>query len=189
MSEQTFSYRVIRGVIRKPRGDSKRVFTTQGDFFNQGELIPDGIFDEADIASWLEGGRIEPAQVSAEMAQEVIEKIRTRGKFRVDPSSLVGKTMEELLIMVHEIAPEIDANSIEDQRMAVALLTSDWDPKHADTIAPVSDKSRPEALRAHDLEQTENEPATRSDPGPAPSKEAQAALASARERAAAPESK
>lgn len=186
---QTFSYRVARGVIRKPRSmGNTNVIATRRDFFIQNELIPDGIFGQDDIKSWLADGRIVSAQVSMEQAEEAVEAARARGKFQADPASLVGKTMEELLIMVNEIDEDYDfeANPIEDEQAAVRLLTSDWDPRYADRIAPVSDRSRPEALVAHDMEQVDDVPATSSSNGPEPSQEASAALANARARAQAP---
>lgn len=90
--------------------------------------------------------------------------------------------------MVNEIDEDYDfeANPIEDEQAAVRLLTSDWDPRYADRIAPVSDRSRPEALVAHDMEQVDDVPATSSSNGPEPSQEASAALANARARAQAP---
>jgi len=184
----SFSYRVIRGSIRKPRAYQKSsVVATARDFFIQGDLLPDGVFGKDDIQSWLCEGRIESAQVSVVMAQAVAEAIRSRGKFRADPASLVGKTMEELLIMVTEIDEDYDANSLEDEKAAVRLLTSDWDPRYADRIAPVSDRSRPETLVAHDLEQgKDGESATKSSPGREMSEEASAALADARAKAQAP---
>ena len=145
------------------------------------------MFDKDDIKSWLDGGRIEPASISPVMAQATEDAIRARGKFRADPASLVGKTMEQLLVMVNEIDEKYDVSALSNERDAVRLLTSDWDPRYADRIAPVSDKSHPEALIAHDLQQgKDGEPATRSLPGREMSEEASTALANARSQAQAP---
>lgn len=188
--QPSFSYRVIRGSIRRPRAVGRgSIVGTAKDFFVQGDLLPDGIFPETDIKSWLAEGRIENAMVSVDAARAAAEEIRARGKFRSDPASLVGKSLEQLRLIVLEIDADYDVSSLADQRDAVRLLTSDWDPRYADRIAPVSDRSRPEALVAHDLKQGEHgEAATSSSPGREMSEKALAALASAREAAKAPES-
>jgi len=152
VSEQNEAYRVIRGAIRLPRGKTTGFTMSRRDMVMQGELLPPGIFPEADIKSWLSEGRIALAGVSVEAAQAAVEA-RAANPFRVDPSTLVGKTMEDLLIMVLEIDPEYDADSLESEADAVRLLTSGWEPSMRQVIAPVNDRSRPQALALDKLEQ------------------------------------
>ena len=179
---ETFSYRVIRGCIKKP-GGRKRSSVSSGDFYMQGDLLPDSEFGEADIQSWLDEGRVEPALVSpVQAAQE--QAITVRGKFCADPGSLVGKSLAELRIMIGEIEPNMDLESITDERIAVSLLTSDYDPRFKQPIAPATDRSRPEMLVAHDLEQgKDGTPATSSNAGRAMSEKASEALEAARAKA------
>ena len=179
---ETFSYRLIRGCIKKP-GGRKRSSVSSGDFYMQGDLLPDSEFGEADIQSWLDEGRVEPALVSpVQAAQE--QAITVRGKFCADPGSLVGKSLAELRIMIGEIEPNMDLESITDERIAVSLLTSDYDPRFKRPIAPATDRSRPEMLVAHDMEQgKDGTPVTSSNPGSAMSEKASKALEDARAKA------
>lgn len=187
MSEQK-TYRVIRGSIRLPRGtDGTGFLMTRKDMIMQGELVPPGMFTDADIRSWLNEGRIEVAGVSIEQAEAQIE-LHNSNPFRVDPSVLVGKTMEDLIIMVLEIDEEYDVDQLDDEQAAVQLLTSGWQPSMRQTVAPVSDKSRPEALALHNLEQEVNGGSAIRTGNRDLSAEAQAGLEAAKARAAAPQS-
>lgn len=184
MSEQK-TYRVIRGAIKLPRAHTQDfIANVRKDFVMQGELLPVDVYPEDDIQSWLAGGRIVAAGVSVAQAVEAAE-IRASNPFKVDPSTLVGKTMEDLTIMVLEIEPDYDTDALADEQDAVRLLTSGWDPKYIQKIAPVSDRSRPEALVANKLEQTEKETATSSGSTDM-SAAAQAGLDAARAKAQAP---
>lgn len=189
MSDQTktdqTTYRVIRGSLRIPRGATSRSFVSSGDFVHQGDLVPSDMFDERDIASWLDEGRIEVSDASPEQANSDAP-VRGRGRWTVDPSSLVGKSFEDLLIQIQEMDPDFDANSIENEQAAVRLLTSDWHPSFAQTVPAASDRSRPAALALNKLEQTAlGGTATRSTTRE-PSPEAARALESAKSRAQAP---
>ena len=118
---------------------------------------------------------------------EEAQRARAANPFAVDPSILVRKTMEDLIIMVLEIAPEYDTDTLEDEQAAVRLLTSGWDPKYTQRIAPVNDRSRPEAIALHKLEQTEGGGAVTSiSEGQALSEQARAGLEAARGKANAP---
>ena len=186
MSEQE-TYRVIRGSIRLPRGTSGTGFImSRRDMIVQGELVPPGMFPDSDIQSWLNEGRIEPAGVSVAEAEEVIA-VRGSNPFRVDPSTLVGKTMEDLIIMVLEIDEDYDTDQLADEQAAVQLLTSGWEPSMRQTIAPVNDRSRPEALAMHNMEQENGQSAVRTGNRDL-SAEAQAGLEAAKARAQAPQS-
>jgi hypothetical protein len=152
----------------------------------QGDLLPDGIFSELEIRSWLNSGRIAVAEVSVEQVAEAVA-IREANPFRVDPTSLVGKTMEDLIIMVLEIDEEYDTDSLGGEADAVRLLSSGWDPKFREPIAPVNDRSRPEALAINKMEQSvEGDRAMRSTQTEM-SDAASAGLARAKEAANAPE--
>lgn len=186
MSEQQ-AYRVIQGAVRLPRGTEGTGFMlSRKDMVMQGELLPPGIFPESDIKSWIAEGRIEPAGVSVESAQAAVEA-RAANPFRVDPSTLVGKTMEELLIMVLEIDSEYDADELEDEQAALRLLTSGWEPSMRQTVAPVNDRSRPKALALDKLEQDAAGSALKTGNRDM-SAEAQAGLEAAKARAQAPQS-
>lgn len=185
MSEQNEAYRVIRGAIRLPRGKTTGFTMSRRDMVMQGELLPPGIFPEADIKSWLSEGRIEAAGVSVEAAQAAVEA-RAANPFRVDPSTLVGKTMEDLLIMVLEIDPEYDADSLADEQDAVRLLTSGWEPSMRQVVAPVNDRSRPKALALDKLAQDASGSALKMGNRDL-SAEAAAGLEAAKARAQAPE--
>ena len=188
MSAKQEAYRVIRGAVRLPRGTNSTGFLmSRRDMVIQGELIPPGIFTDADIASWLAEGRIELAGVTVEQAEETIA-LHLSNPFRVDPSTLVGKTMEDLTIMVLEIDDEYDVDSLEDEQAAIVLLTSGWDPSMRQTVAPVNDRSRPEALALHKLEQTEGGGSAIKSGNRDLSAEAAAGLEAAKARAQAPQS-
>lgn len=160
---------------------------TRKDMVMQGELLPPGIVDDADIKSWLDEGRIELAGVSVEAAEEQIA-IRAANKFCVDPNALVSKTMEDLVIMILEIDEEYDTDSLADEKAAVQLLTSGWEPSMRQSTAPVNDRSRPEALALHNLEQDANGGSAVRTGNRDLSAEAQAGLDAAKARAAAPDS-
>lgn len=157
MSEAT--YRIVRGSIRNRTLDGPVIAGRRG-LIMQGELLPQGVFDAKDIRVWLNEGRIELADVSVEAAEA--ERITAANPFRVDPSVLVSKTMEDLVIMVLEIDDDYDTDSLTSQEDAVRLLTSGWSPSMRQTVAPVNDRSRPLALALHKLEQENGQPATRS---------------------------
>lgn len=158
------------------------------DMIMQGELVPPGMFSDVEIKSWLNEGRIELAGVSVEVAEEQVA-VRTANKFRVDPSALVGKTMEDLIIMVLEIDEDYDTDLLGDEQAAVQLLTSGWEPSMRQTIAPVNDRSRPEALALHNLERESSSEGSRVGTGNRDmSAEAAAGLEAAKQRAQAPDS-
>ena len=186
MSEHNEAYRVVRGSIRMPRGKTTGFTMSRRDMVMQGELLPPGIFPESDIQSWLNEGRIQLAGVSVEAAQAAVEA-RAANPFRVDPSTLVGKTLEDLLIMVLEIDPEYDADQLADEQDAVRLLTSGWEPSMRQVVAPVNDRSRPVALALDKLTQDASGSALKTGTRDL-SAEAQAGLAAAKARAQAPES-
>lgn len=185
MSEQQEAYRVVRGSIRLPRGTEGTGFVmSRRDMVMQGELLPPGIFPESDIQSWIAEGRIEPAGVSVDVAEQAREA-RASNPFRVDPSTLVGKTMEDLLLMVMEIDPEYDADELESEEDAVRLLTSGWEPGMRQVVAPVNDRSRPAALALDKLTQDASGSALKTGNRDL-SAEAQAGLEAAKARAQAP---
>ena len=185
MSEQTI-YRIIRGSIRTPRTKDGPILTGRKGLIMQGELLPEGLFGEDDIQSWLNEGRIERSGLSVEQAEEAARVIAAN-PFRADPSTLVGKTMEDLIIMVLEIQDDYDTDLLEDEQAAVRLLTSGWSPEMRQTIAPVNDRSRPLALALHKLEQENGQAATQSSNSEM-SAEALAGLEAARAKAQAPSS-
>lgn len=186
MSDQT--YRVIRGAVKLPRSVTQdHIANKTKDFVMQGELLPPGVFTDSDIKSWLAGGRIVVSVVSMEMAEEAAE-VRAANIFHVDPSTLVQKTMEDLVIMVLEIDENYDTDLLTDEADAVRLLTSGWDPKYLQTIAPVTDRSRPEALRMHALEQGLSGSAIKTSEASDLSAKAQAGLDAAHAKAQAPDS-
>ena len=182
MSEQK-TYRVIRGSIRLPRGTEGTGFVmTRKDMIMQGELVPPGIFPTTDIKSWLAEGRIEPAGVSVETAEELVQ-LHQSNPFRVDPSALVGKTMEDLIILVLEIDEDYDVDLLADEAAAVQLLTSGWTPEMQQTITPANDRSKPASLDTENLSGSDISTGNRD-----MSAEAAAGLAAARAKAQAPSS-
>lgn len=178
-------YRVVRGCIRKPRGGDKRQFVGRNDFFQQGDLLPAGVFGSDDIESWLADGRIARVNVEPAVAAQAGAAIEARGKWTVDPATLVGKGMDALLLMVAEIDPEFDTDQLASEADAVRLLTSNWNPVFAQVVPPANDRSKPEVINLSHLEQTEDGSATRSTMRPL-SEAGQDALARARAKAQAP---
>lgn len=180
LPQTTYTYKVVRGSIKLPRpGGSK--FISRSQFVNQGELLPDGIFSSADIQSWLQDGRIELiSDQDAPLLQSA--RVEHRGKWTVDPSVIAGKSMETLLLMVLEIDPQYDTDSLENEGDVARLLTSDWKPSYASTVPAANDRSRPKAMKLHDMSQTEGVPATSM-----VSDESGDSLARARALAAAPQ--
>lgn len=149
MIEQAIqSYRVVRGSLQIPRKGSARQFVNRSDFIMQGEIVPAGLFCEADLAGWLADGRI-CLVIEDQDGTEAREKNRRRGKWMVDPASLYGKTMEDLLLLVIDIDPEYDTDNLNDESDVVRLLTKDWDPVFAESVACAADRNSIVALK-HD---------------------------------------
>jgi hypothetical protein len=182
---QEQSYRIVRGSIRIPRSKMESNAAGANGLLPQGDLLPRGMFDDRDILSWLREGRIERADVTEAQIEES-ERVRTANPFRVDPVTLVGKTMEDLVIMILEIDPGFDTDTLEAEQDAVRLLTSGWDPKYAQTIAPVNDRSRPVALALNKLEQSQDGSRAMQSSASELSARAQAGLEAARAKAQAP---
>lgn len=184
MSDQT--YRVIRGAVKLPRTSTQDfIANPTKDFVMQGELLPPDMFSDKELKSWLAGGRIEEAGVPMEMAEKAV-RARVANPFRVDPSTLVRKTMEDMVIMVLEIDPDYDTDLLEGEEDAVRLLTSGWDPKFTQTVSPATDRSRPEALAMHAMEQSAEGGSAIKTSSTELSAQAQAGLEAARAKAAAP---
>jgi hypothetical protein len=156
------------------------------DLIMQGDLLPVGSFSELEIRSWLNEGRIERANVTVEAVEES-ERIRVANPFRVDPSTLLGKTMEDMVIMVLEIDEEYDTDLLADEQDAIRLLTSGWDPKFLQTVAPVNDRSRPVALALNKMEQSQDGTRAMAQTQTEMSSQAAAGLAAAKAAANAPE--
>lgn len=142
----------MRGAIKLPRSAVGNQPLSQ-DLILQGNLLPRDTFSEKELRSWLSQGMIAVAEVSVEQVDEAVA-VRASNPFRVDPTALVGKTMEDLIIMVLEIDDEYDVDSLEGEADAVRLLSSGWDPAFREPIAPVNDRSRPEALAINKMEQS-----------------------------------
>lgn len=142
-------YKVKRGAIQLPRRivDGKKSVRSAADFLHQGDILPEGIFPPADIASYLADGRIEQVGMSSEEAAKAGAAITQRSKWAVDPSSLVGKSLEELLVMVLEIDPNYESDELQSEADAVRLLTSGWDPKYAQTVAQADDRTEVRSLK------------------------------------------
>lgn len=187
MSEQILSYRVIRGAIKMPRTAKGNFSAKHNDFIVQGQLLPTNVFPDDDIESWLEGGRIERADVTVAVIEEA-ERVRSANPFRADPTILVGKTMEELVIMILEIQDDYDTDKLTSEQDAVRLLTSGWTPSQRQIIAPVNDRSRPEVIAMHNMEQKRGEGSVIGSSNAEMSAAAQAGLEAARAKAQAPES-
>lgn len=141
MSQQ---YKVARGTIRKPRQDGRRI-RTAADFVGQGEIVPEGMLTPDQIASMLEQGLIEPISTQREAA---VAEAAKRGKWSVDPGSIAGKTLEDLMVMIVEIDPGYPVENITTISEAATQLTADWHPAFRDDLAVSSDKSRPAPLRS-----------------------------------------
>lgn len=169
------TYKVARGVIRMPRKPgNKRSFSTVSDFIRQGEVIPEGLLDEAAQRSLLADGRIElVGEVQSKQAGSLPAR---RGKWSVDPTALVGKDLEDLLVMVLEIDETFDVSTLPSVVEAVRQLTMDWDPAFREEITRSTDRSRPERLSTSGAKAGAN---------PSMSDAAEQALARAKERAQA----
>lgn len=160
-STETYTYRVIRGSIRLPRtGDRK--FVTRSNFITQGELLPDGIFPESDIASWLAEGRIAPATVTAEVLAAARERNLRKGKWVVDPASLAGKTLEDLLVMVLDIDEDFNVDLLKTEEDAVRQLTSEWDPVFAEQVSTSFDQSSVPAMGPDGVKDAGSKPMSQS---------------------------
>lgn len=159
MSEQ---YRVAQGMLKLP---GKR------EFIRQGEAVPEMIFSQPQLESLARDGIVEliPAQLSADEKK----RLEHRGPWRMNPASLVGKDMEAMLLMVHEIDPNVDLALLQTEQMVVALLTKDWDPSIADELATSNDSTAP-ALNSKGVKDLGNVPMAES---------AKTALERAREKA------
>lgn len=174
MSEtKTVEYRVVSGALHLPR-----VPNTRGQkLIMQGEVVPSGVFSEEDIARWLKDGRIKQAAEAAPALERASN--RHQGKWCVDPATLAGKNMEDLLLMVLEIDPEYDTEPLADEASVVRLLTRDWDPLFVPGVASAKDRSAVVAMTPNGVKGLGTKPM---------SEVAQAAMAAARAKARAPES-
>lgn len=173
------SYRIARGSLKTPLANHDNPL--QSKFLRQGDLLPEGMYSEADIASYLESGRIEEVDASARNVAEQAEVIRARGLWTVNPSILEGKSLEDLRILINEIDPNVDASTVETEEVAIQFLTQNWQPALAQTVPAASDRSRPEAM-ATVLEQKGGRPAVQT------GTVAPSALDAARAKAQAPSS-
>ena len=170
-----------------PRTTKGTFSAKPNDFILQGQLLPADVFTPEDIESWLDGGRIERADVTEAVVEEA-ERIRAANPFHADPAILVGKTMEDLIIMILEIQDDYDTDKLVTEQDAVRLLTSGWTPSLRQVIAPVNDRSRPEVIALHNLEQSKDGGSVIGSSVSEMSAAAQAGLDSARAKAQAPES-
>lgn len=138
-------YRVANGSLRKPRvkGQVPKVRRAV-DYIGQGELVPDGMLTQEEIEKLLETGVIE-ALPTGGPAGAAAPTYAARGKWSVDPSALVSKTLEDLCVMILEIDPNYDVAGL-DSIQAATILTADWHPAFRETLATSSDKSRPAPL-------------------------------------------
>ena len=178
------SYRIARGSIKLPRdAKSGRTFTPSGDFIKQGDMIPDGLFSPDQIKALLSEGRIETMQPAE--AKQAARMPKTRGKWGVDPTALVGKSLEDLLVMVLEIDPDFDVADLTSETEAVRQLTTDWDPAFREEVTRSTDRSRPEQLRLTTSKDGREVRATHDADERPMSDAAQKALARAKERAQA----
>ncbi len=177
-------YRIKRGAIQLPRKQGGKRVHSAAQFLHQGDVIPEGLFPESDLKSYLADGRIEKVGLGADEAKRLTDEITQRSKWAVDPSSLVGKSLEELLVMVLEIEPGYDSDELKSEQDAVRLLTSGWDPKYAQTIAQADDRTEVRSLK---LDQGNKPGLAVAQTGlieQGMSHDAEAALARAKERAA-----
>jgi len=143
-------YKVARGVLRMPRktptvGTPTRAFNNSADYIKQGEVVPEGMLSPEEIASLLSGGIIEELTVAP--GQSAAVPVKSRGKWGVDPVTLVGKNLEELLIVVMQIDETFDVNELKTEADAVRHLTQHWDPAFREEIARSTDRSRPEQMK------------------------------------------
>ena len=171
-------YYVIQGSLRKPR--AHRIASGIGraaDFIRQGELVPEGIFSEGDLKLLLEQGWIAPVVATIPESEKPIEPV---GPWSVDPKSLAGKTLEELLVMVTEVDPNYPVENLTNEGEAIRQLTVEWDPARAQNVPLSFDRTRPEDLAV--IRENNAKPAGSREM----SDEARAALERAKERAQAP---
>jgi len=179
-------FKVARGTIRRPRTERKPGIKAASDFIGQGEIVPEGMLTPEQVASLLEQGVIEPITSVRESAIAAAAK---RGKWSVDPGSIVGKTLEDLLVMIVEIDPDYSVERISSLSDAATQLTADWHPAFREDLALASDKSRPAPLRTTSVRREDGKvisvEGTKDAGSPDLSANARAALERARERAQA----
>jgi len=138
MSANTL-YRVVRGCVQLPRGNKARKHVTRNDFVQQNDILPENVFSQADIDRLLSDGRIAPTGTLQQV--QMSNGVRVRGKWVVDPVTLLGENLEALLIRVVEIDPDFDTNLLATEADAVRQLTRDWDPRFAEQLSVASDRT------------------------------------------------
>lgn len=136
---------LLHGSIQIPRSLSSR----PRDMVNQGDTFPGNMFLEAEITGWLEDGKIKFVPSTADTAAEEIV-LTPPGKWHVDPEVLIDKDMEGLLLLVLDIDPLYDVDSLTDMGAVVRLLTKNFDREQTSIIAPAVDKSSASAMRPED---------------------------------------
>lgn len=109
------------------------------ELLRQGQVVPEGMFPMADVQRLIEQGVF--GEASAPAAPSAPAK--SLGKWRKDPATLAGKSLDELRIMVLEVDERYDLTEDLDEAALVRLLSKDWDPRVRQDTAVAKDRTRP----------------------------------------------
>lgn len=109
---------------------------------HEGGVVPVGRLTAEDVRTMLRDGVIEPlARGDAEPESEEGGGHVSPGKWSVDPATLVGLDMEELLQRVLEIDPDFDVDVFEDEGDVVRQLTSEYSDEFQESPAASEDRT------------------------------------------------
>ncbi len=137
---------VKRGTLMLPR--VKRGLPSVA--LRPGDALPAGALADAEVARLVTQGILGPrAARAAELPAEHLPP--TRGRWVHDPATLIGKTVEELMVLVVQTDPDhpVLAQGIDvDEGALIRALTADYDPLFAAGAPRADDSTRIEITPA-----------------------------------------
>ena len=116
---------------------------------DKGQVIPDGLLSEEEIATSLAEGRIVLVPESSEGVEgggDGGEGIPIAGTWNLDPATLADLTMEDLLVKVIEIDATVNVEQFETEAEVIAFLSADFDvtfEEEVPVIEPAIDPDLP----------------------------------------------
>jgi hypothetical protein len=134
-----------------PRNKRNKAIT----YWQPGDIIPPGALTQDDLDSLLENNLIR--EVTRRLTTKERESLRVKrvqrgGIWSLNPETLEGKDLDELLLIVLERDPNFDTDTLKTEEAAIKQLTRDWQPEFDEELSHGSDRTVPQLPRAHDVE-------------------------------------
>lgn len=145
MTQET--YEVIRSAIKVPakRTADGKVVTTKfvgSKYLQPGQLVQPGTFSDEELQSLEDQNFIRRTERIVSKTESARRK-QKKGKWSINPDTLAGKDQEELLLIVLEVDPEFDTDTLKTKQQTIAQLTKDFDTEFDLGIATATDKTMP----------------------------------------------